>query len=465
MNDYRKLDKLLPRYLRVVYAKGRPSADLTSVSASASGSSASSYADLCLNEVKWLPSFLAIPGNCSLSDIEKSYANSYKALGLFPMDISSALAVLALGLNKSGDSKESVKVLDLCCCPGAKFQMICELLTKEDLVVGVDVSAGRLQVCESLLSQWYKIISEYAGLNGTSGTEKAEKLLELLPRHMLFHADGRTFGPENLGELVLDSNVSIQEEAHMGSRKRQNKSSRNRVNKRLKTTMEQISNVIASSASISPSLDRSSFIGMQDFDYILLDAECTHDASYRHMKFFSESEEHGLGKFPRKDFNGLSDDLLLEDKERDERKVMTLTHNIRAHKTSADGREQLQELQRALLINAYTRLAYGGVLVYSTCSQEVEQNENIIEWLLNQYPEEAVVEEALPYPIEDGTIDLPFISSGDSHENKAFEICKYFTSLENPIVRRGTLPGTIRVGHDCGMSGHFIAKIRKKNKL
>jgi 16S rRNA (cytosine967-C5)-methyltransferase len=51
--------------------------------------------------------------------------------------------------------------------------------------------------------------------------------------------------------------------------------------------------------------------------------------------------------------------------------------------------EDLPELaarQRALLERAAERLAAGGTLVYSTCSLEPEENEQVVEWFLGRHP-------------------------------------------------------------------------------
>ena len=42
------------------------------------------------------------------------------------------------------------------------------------------------------------------------------------------------------------------------------------------------------------------------------------------------------------------------------------------------------EIQKKIISNASRFLKNGGLLVYSTCSIEVEENESIIKWFLNK---------------------------------------------------------------------------------
>ena len=47
---------------------------------------------------------------------------------------------------------------------------------------------------------------------------------------------------------------------------------------------------------------------------------------------------------------------------------------------------ELSRLQRRLLSEAVNILKSGGILVYSTCTTTTEENEEVVDWLLNQYP-------------------------------------------------------------------------------
>jgi 16S rRNA (cytosine967-C5)-methyltransferase len=63
----------------------------------------------------------------------------------------------------------------------------------------------------------------------------------------------------------------------------------------------------------------------------------------------------------------------------------------------------LGALQRALLGAAQAVVRPGGLLIYSTCSLEPEENEAQMEWFLNQHPEyEPSPTDAVPAEVRDG---------------------------------------------------------------
>lgn len=160
----------------------------------------------------------------------------YKEHALFGIDISSAIAVEALDIDKDD------QVLDLCCAPGAKLCMIANILGREGLgtATGVDLAGHRLATCRSLLRK-YKV---------------GEKV-------RLFEADGTRFAvspPARLGNRVISS--LDQEEI---TKKRQ------RVEAikpfwapRMLRSNNNVSNHVL-------------------YDKVLVDAECTHDGSILHI--------------------------------------------------------------------------------------------------------------------------------------------------------------------------------------
>jgi len=99
-------------------------------------------------------------------------------------------------------------------------------------------------------------------------------------------------------------------------------------------------------------------------------------------------------------------------------------------------------LQKDLIVSAFRTLKTGGTLVYSTCTLEPEENEGVITFLLQHFPNATV---------EDIDIDLAgekiFTSKG---------ITKWSGNTFDPAVKK-----TLRVIPNSKMMGFYIAKIKK----
>lgn len=98
--------------------------------------------------------------------------------------------------------------------------------------------------------------------------------------------------------------------------------------------------------------------------------------------------------------------------------------------------DRMQKLQQELIISAYDTLKPGGVLVYSTCTFSIEENESIIEHLLNSQSEAELLD------INEGA--YPFGMSGND-------------VLDEKVVR--VMP------HLMDYDGFFIGAVRKKGDL
>eukprot|EP01039_Chlorochromonas_danica_P006460 gene6460-7124_t len=421
-----ELVKLLPRYLRRP-AKFKASKEEEVVE------------NDIVRRVEWLDGFYALPGNCSLS-VLKGEGEDYRAQGFFPMDAASALAVAALDL----PCNAPVKVLDLCCCPGNKMQYVAEQVHEQSVIVGVDISQDRIFVCKSLLEQWQSwILSQKVSPSQ-------------VPRVLVFKADGQTFGPNSFGHLLADSTFVFQELSLGKSGKSlRNKSSRAKE----RHAMALISQTLKAGSDAGGEQkeeEKEVALRLDQFDRVLVDAECTHDASYRHMCFSSESRKWSSSS-PH------------------------LSHDITDLDQLDEKKTELLELQRSLLRNGFHRLAPGGSLVYSTCSHDEAQNEDAVRWLLREeataqlvsipctkdnHEEQTLREIARLTGAEDEPSEAEPPSKrarAELHgENSAERLVQLVCQLRRPPLQESPfLPGTIRIGSEVGMSGHFIARISK----
>ena len=491
------LDKTLPRYLRIVYPDRRKLLLQEDLEVAKTKAEEMGW---YLQKLEWLPSFIAFPGEMTLSTLSDKLGISYKEQGLFPMDVSSALAVMALNVPES----EAVKVLDLCCSPGAKLLMISEKVTADSVLVGVDISERRLQTCRALLEQWQMTFAEE----------------QEIPQQYLFNCDGTRFGPDQIGSLLFASDILKKENEILKSRKRKNKSLRKRLSDGLHNIECQIlqkQKILLEKVTDEASLEEKETIQapiLSQFDFILVDAECTHDASYRHMKYVEDgkkwvkkpsSDSSGVigssvkrraqnrsegyfvvaeeddeeedfwnnectaedvarfietGKNHVEDLNQTSpakvdDDVAVCPVEtEDTRRSITLSHNIRDVKTSSEGKTSLLQLQRSLLENGFRLLKPGGVLVYSTCSEEEEQNEDVVRWLLRNYSD-AVID-----PLQT-IFDHSFAEFQENKSTIDIPTSIEFVNRKKVTLMEGSISGTVRVNYTVGMSGHFIARIKR----
>jgi 16S rRNA C967 or C1407 C5-methylase (RsmB/RsmF family) len=319
----------------------------------------------------------------------------------------------ATALPCDSQSTRTIRVLDLCCCPGLKLCAMADFFRQqpslEVQLVGVDVSSSRMATCRKVVHKYQIDVDDAAG-------ESASPTVHI----QLYCHDGTQLAAADASRaepgLVFDSRVAReQRRRHLGKRKRQNKSSRARECRLLREALlrrEQHHPTFASGS----------------FDYVLVDAECSTDGSVRHV-------QHRLDKT-----NHVPDNPLVTDPQQ-----------------LAD----LVGLQRKLAGEGFRLLKPSGCMVYSTCSLSREQNEGVVEWLLQENPDAKLIpgsvrrvsstSEALRGP------DTTAIH--DRHEK---------------CSASGRLPGTIRLGpaeeqreglerdcHNLFGDGFFLAKILK----
>jgi 16S rRNA C967 or C1407 C5-methylase (RsmB/RsmF family) len=285
------------------------------------------------------------------------------------MDVSSGAAVAALF--SSGRSTD-MRVLDLCCSPGLKLCMMADLLSSSSTIVGVDISECRLALCRS-------IVKKYHVDPGTLGCARDS----YTARIRLYCADGSRFGTEPDPELIFDSMAASEEQKTAGKRKRMNKSARARERKRLRqlSLLGQQLSTIENEISAS----KSSLLTMDPFDLVLVDAECSTDGSLKHV-------QQRVLKRPRS---------TTESDENTTASNPTLTNPEKL--------KSLVELQCGLIVSGFNLLKPGGLLVYSTCSLSIEQNEGVVTWLLKNHKDSFVIPVKFPLAkgsrIGDGTLE------------------------------------------------------------
>jgi hypothetical protein len=220
-----------------------------------------------------------------------------------------------------------------------------------------------------------------------------------------------------------------------------------------------------------------------EYDHVLVDAQCTHDSSYRHLRYVGTSDAAAVA---------VSEEQASVDR------GLWVKNECRNYKNinSVESDSSVYALQRQLLAKGFSSLTRGGELVYATCSAEEEQNEAVVEWLLGQEGPRAelvsVTEDwcegmgSNAYMAgEEGSSDLhrlvellcqtpapclpalsEFMLARHGSSQEAFrrlgdEMCRYAAAFSSPPGREGRLAGTAYFGMWAGTSGLFLSRIRK----
>ncbi|ESQ31092.1 hypothetical protein EUTSA_v10004380mg [Eutrema salsugineum] len=300
-----------------------------------------------LEKVNWLPGFYSIP-----PDVQIARSMAYQQGKMYGIDAASGAAVSALGISP-GDH-----VLDLCAAPGAKLCMMLDLLGEKGTATGVDVARHRLAACRTMLRKY--------GLG---------------QRSRLFLADGTTFSVPPITNLPCGSCADDHEETFKEWTSR-------RPYKERKQEAKAKNNNFFLPQNGQPEIifygQSSGVIGLKKkelyrpldqkdcgYDKVLVDAECTHDGSIKHIQKF---EQWGWTTLERR----------VLDAERTDR--------------------NLTALQLNLLRNGFRLLKQGGTLVYSTCSLTLAQNEDVVDQFLdeNSSAELQEIETAKDWPCTSG---------------------------------------------------------------
>lgn len=328
--------------------------------------------------VPWLDDklgFYALPG-----DFKLSRSQCYQEGRIYGMDVSSGAAVAALLSNqydKDNSTTSSTsnappinRVLDLCCAPGLKLCALADYLEcngcNEGVVVGVDVAEHRIATTKRILHKYRMMPASTTAAQTKEEDDSEQKQPKDPVRIRLYCGDGTKFdrhdGTNKLPALVFDSQTAREESAVSGKRKRMNKSAKARERKRLKglatIDFRQPRSTGEEAEAETTNTDASSPKWMvRPFDCVLVDAECSTDGSLKHIR----------KQINASDTKGMVAALLM-----DQQKL-----------------KELVELQKRLAAAGFRMLKPGGTMVYSTCSLSRDQNENVVEWLLQEFADTA----------------------------------------------------------------------------
>lgn len=111
------------------------------------------------------------------------------------------------------------------------------------------------------------------------------------------------------------------------------------------------------------------------------------------------------------------------------------------------------QLQRNLMVNAWTMLVEDGLMVYSTCSLSIKQNEENVAWFLHAYAKEATLEK-IPCITDIDIKSAPIKRGWLVPESQESDRANIELAIESNCIRFDPIVS--------GTSGFFVALFRKK---
>ncbi|KAI5070249.1 hypothetical protein GOP47_0014592 [Adiantum capillus-veneris] len=307
-----------------------------------------------LSPLSWLQGFYSLPHDAHIASSE-----AYRAGKIYGIDAASGAAVCALGV------LEGDHVLDLCAAPGAKLCMVADQLGNSGTLTGVDIARHRLAACRTMLLKYG--LGKYCRLFVADGTS-----FTLLPSQQGLVS----IEVESTSNKVVDG--VLKEWTSRRTRKEKKRDAR------LQREGGKPELLFYGSSSGVVGLTKEQIFenccmierncSENGYDKVLVDAECTHDGSLKHIWKY---EQWGWETFERR----------------------VLDHERLASITS---------LQLQLLTNGFRLLKAGGTLVYSTCSLTNAQNEEVVGKFLSGHPNAELVEieecKKSDWPCENGKL-------------------------------------------------------------
>jgi 16S rRNA C967 or C1407 C5-methylase (RsmB/RsmF family) len=274
---------------------------------------------------------------------------SYISGKLYGIDISSAAAVVAL------DVQAGEHVLDLCCAPGAKLSMISDVLKYQEAklenngeegegpwtgsVTGVDISSSRLAACKTVAKKYelanVRLFLDDACTFNCLAPPPRRLRAKQVPSPKFNKVLPPPEFPEDMQGSTAPESLTIAPEISKKTKKSMKKKNAAVLDRLLFTSDWALTSVAS-----------------QLYDKAIVDAQCTLDASIRHLLRYNK-----VGWI---DFEG-------------------------------NPTEVISHLQKKMIFNAFRLLKPGGSLVYATCSFCTAQNEDVVRWLLQHEPTASVL--------------------------------------------------------------------------
>ncbi|KAE9614592.1 putative 16S rRNA (cytosine(967)-C(5))-methyltransferase [Lupinus albus] len=221
-----------------------------------------------LQKLEWLEGFYSLPHHIQIAS-----SRAYQQGKVYGIDASSGAAVTALHISP-GDH-----VLDLCAAPGAKLCMILDLVGDSGSVTGVDVARHRLAACRTMVQKY--ALGDRCRLFVADGTT-----FSVIP--VGFHSDCISCDSES--EESLDVFKEWTSRRPWKERKRASRCATPQLVSRDQPPeliyYGRHSGVVGLTKAELFKTASDNEIASLGYDKVLVDAECTHDGSVKHIQKF-----------------------------------------------------------------------------------------------------------------------------------------------------------------------------------
>lgn len=397
----------------------------------------------------------------------------------------------------------------------------------QHVVIGVDVSNDRLSICKKIIRKYQinnnncsksdditnKLImiqsdddNNQNDDNNQIDDNNNEKSNNNNVNIRLYCNDGTTFGQQQNEDTVIVEPLNLlfdlhttaqqneiqQMKNHNNKRKRMNKSARSRERQLLKRLsnidqkQQQCSQLDNNNNVNDNDNDDNTKTSMKLFDRVLVDAECSTDASMKHsskrLLLSSNKNNKNIPASHEKEEINRNDDYSTSDHSNSEMKIITLQQPVQKQRCDNDDHDNANDndnyiqnlitLQKKLIQSGFLLLKSNGIMVYSTCSLSYQQNEYIVDWLLKLYPNTATL---IPVTFHNTNNEISvqqnsYIQEGSIKGTVRFLPNVIYNNAQNSVLVSSsdctssatTINNQETDLHDLYGDGFFLAKIRKK---
>ncbi|KAK3413789.1 hypothetical protein EUGRSUZ_I02337 [Eucalyptus grandis] len=222
--------------------------------------------------VDWLPGFYSLPPRVQIAGTK-----AYREGKLYGIDAASGAAVLALSI------AEGDHVLDLCAAPGAKLCMMLDALGDSGSVTGVDVSEHRLAACRTMLQKY--AIGDWCRLFVADGTT-----FSVSPARVHSYKSCKSTTNEKAQTFQEWTSRRPWKERKRAAKARQSATSKSRLGFQYPEII-----FYGKHSGVVGLIKDDLYRTVSDnellncgYDKVLVDAECTHDGSIRHIQKFEQ---------------------------------------------------------------------------------------------------------------------------------------------------------------------------------